>query len=339
MKKILFVIAIFIGLQTFAQQQTTKELYETAKKFMREGDYDNAALVLNTALQKEPNNYDMQKDAVYLFFLKKDYAASMELGKKVVARTDADEEIFQILGLTYKAIAETNECIKLYKKGVKKFPNSGVLYNEWGELMAMSKDMLGAIALWEKGIQVDANYPSNYYNAAMYYSNKGDEVFPVIVYGEMFVNIESYTERTADIKAAMFDAYKKLYLNGEIYKSLKNNKTTPFERTYLETLTKTVTLAAEGITPDQLMAIRTRFILDWYASKHNEKFPFRLFDNLQFMLKEGFFDAYNQWLFGTTANIDAYDKWVSTHDKQAADFSKFQHSRVFKLANGQFYMK
>ena len=141
------------------------------------------------------------------------------------------------------------------------------------------------------------------------------------------------------MKAALLEAYKKLYLKGEVYKALKNSKTLPFEKLYLETLTNTVTMATEGITPDQLMAIRTRFILDWYAAKRNEKFPFRLFDNLQFMLKEGFFDAYNQWLFGTSDNIDAYDKWVSTHDKQAADFSNFQHSRVFKLANGQFYMK
>ena len=339
MKKILFAFALFVFVSGFAQNQTTKELYETAKKFMREGDYDNAALVLNTALQKEPNSYDMQKDAVYLFFLKKDYAGALDLGKKVIERSEADEEIFQIMGMTYKAIAEYKECTKVYKKATKKFPKSGIIYNEWGELEAMNKNMEGAIEYWAKGIEVDPNFSSNYYNAAMYYSNKSDVVFPVIIYGEIFINLESYTARTADIKAALFDAYKKLYLKGEIYKALQNKKTTLFERSVLETLTKTVTMATEGITPNQLMAIRTRFILDWFAAKNNEKFPFRLFDNFQFMLKEGFFDAYNQWIFGAAADVAAYDNWVNANDKQAGDFKKFQNGRIFKLTTGQNYMK
>jgi hypothetical protein len=28
------------------------------------------------------------------------------------------------------------------------------------------------------------------------------------------------------------------------------------------------------------------------------------------MLKEGIFDAYNQWLYGSVANPDAYDLWI-----------------------------
>ena len=339
MKKIFFAIALLIGIGGFAQDQSAKDLYETAKKFMREGDYDNASLVLNTALQKEPNNYNMQKDAVYLFFLKKDYAGAVDLGKRLMEQKNSDEEIFQIVGMTYKAIADYKECSKIYKKANKKFPNSGVIYNEWGELEAMNKNIDGAIEYWEKGIEVDPNYSSNYYNAAMYYSNRGEVLFPVIIYGEIFVNLESYTARTADIKSALFDAYKKLYMKGEVYKALQNKKTTLFERSVLETLTRTVTMAAEGITPNQLMAIRTRFVLDWYANKNNLKYPFRLFDNMQFMLKEGFFDAYNQWIFGAAADVAAYDNWVNANDKQANSFKEFQHSRVFKMTAGQFYMK
>ena len=65
--------------------------------------------------------------------------------------------------MTYKAIAEYKECTKLYKKGIKKFPKSGILYNEYGELLAMNKDLNGAIEIWEKGIEVDPNFSSNYY--------------------------------------------------------------------------------------------------------------------------------------------------------------------------------
>ena len=38
-------------------------------------------------------------------------------------------------GLVYKAIEERKECEKMYKQGLKRFPNSGVLYNEYGEML------------------------------------------------------------------------------------------------------------------------------------------------------------------------------------------------------------
>ena len=38
--------------------QDAKELYNTASGFIRTGDYSNAVLVLNQALQLEPDNYE-----------------------------------------------------------------------------------------------------------------------------------------------------------------------------------------------------------------------------------------------------------------------------------------
>ena len=96
-------------------------------------------------------------------------------------------------------------------------------------------------------------------------------------------------------------------------------------------------MSTEGITPDNLSAIRTRFILDWFNAKNNEKFPFKLFDNMQYLLREGIFDACNQWIFGTAASPSAYQVWISSHQQQADAFKQFQTSRIFKLPTGQHY--
>ena len=82
--------------------------------------------------------------------------------------------------------------------------------------------------------------------------------------------------------------------------------------------------------------IRTRFILDWYE-KNAAKFPFRLFDYQQQLIREGMFDAYNQWLFGATENLAAYDNWTKTHAEEYNGFNAFQKSRVFKMPVGQHY--
>ena len=67
MKRIVSLTVAFIILctQTYAQgQQQEQNLQETARSFMRSGDFDNAILVLNRALQSDNKNLDLQKDLV-----------------------------------------------------------------------------------------------------------------------------------------------------------------------------------------------------------------------------------------------------------------------------------
>ena len=82
--------------------------------------------------------------------------------------------------------------------------------------------------------------------------------------------------------------------------------------------------------------IRTRFILDWYNT-YGSRYPFRLFDYHQQLIREGMFEAYNQWLFGPVENLAAYDNWTKTHAEQYTSFNNFQKSRIFKIPAGQYY--
>src|SRR5678816_4942833 len=103
----------------------------------------------------------------------------------------------------------------------------------------------------------------------------------------------------------------------------KDKKQGDFEKAVAETYDKQSSLTAKGITIESLNMIRTRFILEWYAN-HASKFPFRLFDYQQQLIREGMFEAYNQWLFGTTDNLAAYDNWTKTHASEYDAFNTFQ---------------
>ena len=61
MKKLLLAIVVHLSF-SFVYSQTITELQETAKSFMRQGDYANAILVLNRAVQMEPQNIAVLKD-------------------------------------------------------------------------------------------------------------------------------------------------------------------------------------------------------------------------------------------------------------------------------------
>jgi tetratricopeptide (TPR) repeat protein len=329
---ILFSLAYFT-----AFSQTAKELQETARNFLKNGDYPNAILVIQKAIQQDNKSLDLQKDLAMAYYLSRDFANGKEVVKNMLDREDADVQCFQLAGNIYKALEETKECERVYKKGLKKFPNSGALYNELGELL-WGKGNSEAIVQWEKGIENDPNYSGNYYNAARYYHLTTNKVW-ALVYGEMFVNMESYSPRTAEIKTLLLDAYKKFFTNDASFnkKESKANDN-DFTRAIADILNKNATVISNGVTPETLVMLRTRFILDWYE-KNAARYPSRLFDHQHQLLQEGMFDAYNQWLFGAADNLAQYEAWTKTHPEEYDQFTRLQRNKLFKVPAGQYYQK
>lgn len=304
---------------------------ETARTFMRSGDFDNAILVLNNALKQDANNPDLKKDLVLAYTYKRDFAKALEVVKPLVEESDADEQTYQVAGNVYRALALYKDGEKMYKKALKKFPNSGPLYSEYGEMLWDNKDY-SAINLWEKGIEVAPSYAGNYYNSASYYYFTKDKVW-TLIYGEIFVNMESLTERSTEVKKMLLDTYKqKLFTDIDN----KDKNKSDFEKAVIETYNKQSSLTANGITIESLNMIRTRFILDWYAN-YAKKFPFKLFDYQQQLIKEGMFEAYDQWLFGPVNNLAAFDQWTKTNSDAYVKFTTFQKGRIFKMPTGQHY--
>ncbi|MBL0335921.1 MAG: tetratricopeptide repeat protein [Chitinophagaceae bacterium] len=335
MKKLLILcLAWFTYGSLAAQPDEVKMMYEIARTFMRSGDFNNAVIVLQRAIQKDPSNLELMKDLTMSLYLKRDYQKALDVAEKLTDRDDADEVCFQMAGNVYKALEQPKECDKLYKKALKKFPKSGPLYSEYGELLWSTKDY-AAIDKWEKGIEVDPAYGGNYYNAALYYFFVKDKVWSLI-YGEIFVNMESLSERGAAMKQLLLQGYKeKLFADVDLMQGQEKNKS-EFARTFLETMNRQASLANQGLTTEVLTMIRTRFILEWY-NQSAAKFPFKLFDFQQQLLKAGMFNAYNQWLFGPNENLAAYENWTKTHAEEYKSFENFQKSRVFKMPAGQYY--
>jgi tetratricopeptide (TPR) repeat protein len=330
----LIILFHFISLSLIAQQDVA-QLRETALTFQKQGDYANAILILNRALQQQPNDIMVLTDIAYTYYLQKDYAKALEVIKPLVESDEAEIRTYQVGGNIYKAIEEVKDCDKMFKKALKKYPNSGVLNSEYGELLWAKKEPEEAINQWEKGIQADPSYAGNYYHAAKYYYAIPDKVWS-LVYGEIFVNMESYSTRTAEIKMLLLESYKKFFTESDIFKQYKARKKTNFEDAFLEVMEKQSSLAASGITTNSLIMIRTRFILEWFEV-NGKKFPHRMLEQQQYLIREGMYDAYNQWLFGATANILEYQNWTNANSDAQSKFTYYQRNRVFKMPPGQFY--
>ncbi|MGH2643539.1 MAG: hypothetical protein ACRDE2_06305, partial [Chitinophagaceae bacterium] len=186
---------------------------------------------------------------------------------------------------------------------------------------------------------------SNYYNAAKIYYSGTDKVWTVI-YGEIFINLERYTSRTAEMKEIILSAYKDLFTSGKAMNAqlpaFDNNKqsTTPdFRQAFLNALSRgSETIVTRGVTPQTLVMLRTRFILTW-DNFYKYVYPFALFDFQQQLLKEGLFEAYNEWLFGPVSNLPQYKYWVDKHPAEMNRLISYLNDHSLEPQTGQYYQK
>ncbi len=299
---------------------------------MRQKDFPNALLVLNRAQELDPQNIAITKDIALNYYFLRDYNKAIELINPLLDKEESDDQCFQIAGNIYKEMGLAKECEKAYRRGIKKFPESGALYNDLGELMHLQRNY-DAIKQWEKGIEQDPSYSKNYYNAAKFYFLTTDKVWSIL-YAEIFINMEPQGTRTPEIKELLLEGYKKLFTDVNL---LQNNKDkNNFVKFFLQSMNKQSSLASLGLNAESLTMIRTRFILDW-ANSFSSKFPYQLFEYQQQLLQEGMFDAYNQWIFGSVQNLAGFQNWISTHNTEFSSFSNFQKGRIFNIPNGQYY--
>lgn len=330
--KIFFLSGCLVLTAFLSSAQDAKQLQATANIFMRQGDFANAILVLNRAKQLDPKDIEISKALGLNYYFSKDYTKALEIYKPLLDKEEADDQCFQVAGDIYLALDDVKECDKVYKKGLKKFPESGALYNELGELLWAQKDFM-AIKYWEKGIEMDPGFSKNYYNASRFYYFSTDKIWSLL-YGEIFLNIEPQSTMATEVKNFLLEGYKKLFANANLEQN--NTDKSAFSAAFLQTMNKQSAIASIGINTESLTMIRTRFILEWVPT-NAKLYPFKLFELQQQLLKEGMFDAYNQWIFTAAQNLPVYQNWTTTHADEYNELIKFQTGRIFKVPAGQYY--
>ena len=82
MKRIsFFLFLLSTALFCYPQQPDAKTLDETAKTFIRQGDYTNAIVVYNRALQQEPQNIELLKGLAFTYYLQRDFEKALKVAK------------------------------------------------------------------------------------------------------------------------------------------------------------------------------------------------------------------------------------------------------------------
>lgn len=336
-KNILLYLFLFhLGASNAAAQDWSspeiEQMYSQGMATLSRGNASEAVAIFQKILPVEPNNFLVKKSLAQSYQLAGNPKNALLILEPLFATNNADAECYKVAAQAYLSINEEKKAQKILAEGIAKNPQSGLLYYEQGLHFKKLKNYESALKSWLDGIAADPNFHLNYHEAAIAYVQT-EQVIWAIIYGEIFVNKEPNTQRGNDTRILILDAYQKLFFTpsknaaGEM--SLLQTPRN-FEEAVKKCYLSLFFVVSDGITTENLIMLRSRFMVNW-QDNFAAQYPFALFDYHQLMMRDGHFDAYNQWLLGKAENPQQYSTWTSTFADEAQNFEKFRSKNPLKL--------
>ncbi len=318
---------------------------EEATSLKVDHKYDEAEKLLKEALVLDENNFEAVYELGTLYMLKQDFDTGIAYFEEVVKKDKVTDKCWQILGIMYKWHYKHGKAIETFQKGLEKFPESGALYYELGEMSEDSKEL--STYYFEKGVEVQPEYHKNYFSLAFCFPEQ--EIWELI-YGEIFINLGTcHSLDVVPMGWEVFNTYRKKIksldstISDTSYDNHNSGNMKELE-SFLAAYEMTLSIAASSnITEDDLdlptlIKIRTDFITYYYQNKLNEKFPNVLFEWHKKLIDEGFFEVYNYKIF-YLGDPDVVLKWRQEHQEKLDEFMKWRESNRFPISKENVFLR
>jgi tetratricopeptide (TPR) repeat protein len=305
-----------------------EQMYQHGRDYLMAGNTRQAIAIYEQAIQLAPNEMVLYRDLGKAYYLSGKYDKAEKTLEPLLKSPQADAQSYQVMAACMNAAGEKKKAKSTLQKGIERFPKNGLLYHDMGKMYEEDNEIVDALKSWLDGIHYDPAYHVNYYEAARTYMNT-NKVIWAILYGEAFVNIEHETPRATETRKLILNAYKSLYSNSfpdeipQFGKAKKDENINSFEDAVRTTYKKLSPVVSDGITVESLTMLRTRFLMEWFST-YNNRYPFSLFLYQDNMLRNGYFDIYNQWLLGKADNEQEYESWNKFHTDVISRFSAWQ---------------
>lgn len=350
MKAIAIILFISVSSVASGQSKNKETAYSKGKeaiKLMDNGEIEKSIKLLEEAKKLDPKNIDYPYEIAYAHYLKKDYKTAIKILEPIKNHADANDRVFQLLGNSYSMNGQREKAINAYEQGLKKFPNSGKLFLELGNVEMFVKEYGKALDFYEKGIYVDPKFPSNYFWAAKIYCGSSEEVWGMI-YGEIFMNLERNSKRTAEISKLLFDTYQReieftddssfsvsFSKNNVInINDLKdpNNFKIPFGVGVYEPTLMLSMLTVNSVNITTLNIIRSTFVDIYFTNGYDKTHPNALFSYQKQVKEAGHFEAYNHWIL-MKGDETAFAKWQNENKEKWDSFLKWFRENGLKITD------
>lgn len=181
--------------------------HQNAIHFMDNGMVDTGIDMLKDLDKAHPSNWVVVHEIVYGYIVKQDYEEAYQWAKKLLKLKDAGADSYVIAGNAFYHVGKRKEAIKIYEKGLKKFPNSARLWVEKGNKAYMMKNYDESVGCYEHAIDIDPNFDASYYRLANLYALSTDPVWAVM-YAQNYQLQASKYDRLMEMGKLIYDLYR-----------------------------------------------------------------------------------------------------------------------------------
>jgi len=331
---ILFFSLSLTSLLAQTPQENSKDLVNQAVFKIEDKLYAEAIILLDSAIKEDPEAIDAVYQKTFcLHLLEKNQEAIILMEKLIATNKKADGSCYQLLGNVYDASHQSDKAIEVYNKGISIFPKDGSLYLEKGVVYAGSLNKVDqAVEAWEKGVENAPTYASNYYYLSKVYCNTNKKVWGLL-YGEIFLNLERRTVRSAEIGKLIYDTYRKcisvlsskkveLHFIPETISKDKHAQESfilSFHQSWLPGVKKFMK-SKSNLDMAALVQLRKEFIKTWFKNGKNKLYPNAVFDYQNSLLDSNYFDSYSYWVL-FRGKEDEFSPWLKNNKEQFSEFA------------------
>ena len=293
-------------------------------------DSDNpkdALKILDQLHKKYKNNSVIDYERLYAQYQLGNYGLVVKEGKALMKNSNANSQCYQMVGNVQDLMGDRNAALQTYDEGLKRFPNSGFLYLEKGNILASDKKLPEAVECYTHGVEVQPDFDSNYFHLAEIYTMSDNPLW-AIFYAEVVCNITSSTERRDIMGKAIYDIYNmNITTDGKDIKldfvssqsaaigrdSTQNQ--VPIDLSYAMLLynnlyaRKDDFLKSGKLSISQLTDLRERTFQDLDSLGQEGYYNIGLLNYYRQVIKSGHWEAYNMFLM-QKGNPDEADQWI-----------------------------
>jgi predicted O-linked N-acetylglucosamine transferase (SPINDLY family) len=174
-----------------------KEILNKGLALHKTGKLEEARLIYEKLLIKDPNNFQLINLLGAISFQQKKFDDSIIQFKKAINLNSNHHALYNNLGAAYKETERYEDAIKNLKKAIELNPNYAEAYNNLGIVFKKKYQHKEAHNNYKKAIELNPNYAEAYNNLASLYAN-------IKNYKESIINFS----KAIKLKNDYIDAYK-----------------------------------------------------------------------------------------------------------------------------------
>ncbi len=323
----LFII-IYCGTLVHAQESwpspELEQMYANVQQYEKRGNYADALITVKQLIALVPEKHLLKTELGKLYYLSGNYKQAISILQPLTKDNATKEDDYQLLAASLIAEKANKKAGKVIDQGLKKYPASGILYYQRGEMYMGLLETELALSSWQAGIEREPSLVINYREYAITALHLPEHRnYGALQHAEEYLTMRADTSGNDSIKSLLFDGWKNFLKSFADYcpaiQPPNGGKT--MSKVYWELLP----VVSDGITSENLTMLRTRFLIEWQRGKTRTEAIFKYQDEL---VKNGWFDIYNEWLFGKAEHAGQYEAWNKFH---TGDMERFEQWRTTHL--------